>query len=160
MNEFTVNSKFCLSADCKVWNKLLLGLLITQLFLFGLVLDAKADNESDIQIYSIMCPVPINRAMAKYASGFAKELDRIKDSIPAINLVYILFGKTSTQNDWLALLDICYQKGMRVNVRLNDPKYINEKWVWGNLGDFVSNRECITHPALYAVFMIDEPWEH
>jgi len=115
-------------------------------------------------------PFPIDLAKRAFVGECASLLDTLKNRMPAVTYLSVGFdAQKSATSDWKAILDLCHEKGYQVVVSFFDslapgdyqgyrPRKSGGRWQLGPLGQFVMNAKCIGHPALYALFSIDEPW--
>lgn len=128
---------------------------------------------NDSLLYSAVSPFPVTMTNIGHLSEFSAALDSIASRIPAIKYLMLGFENLhSDTSDWISILNICNQKGFKVIVIFMDsiynsgnptteqlrPVFSGSNFNFESLGNFVSCQRCITHPALYAVWMIDEPW--
>lgn len=114
-------------------------------------------------------PFPIASAAESDTAFCADALDSILSRIPHATIVKIPFNMDLTDTtDWLAVLDVCEQKGVKAIVGFADPQIQDVFrpdtlsggiWDLKDLGEFASNSNCVNHPALYALNITDEPWE-
>lgn len=144
--------------------------------LFTIVFQTKAFSQcNDSLVYGAVAPFPATMSKVNYLNEFSQALDSIAARTP--NIKYLMPGfenMNSDTTDWIAILNKCDEKGFKVIVT-----FMDSIWNGGNpyaeqfrpifnqtsgffdfesMGEFVSNPTCINHPALYAVFMVDEPW--
>ena len=115
-------------------------------------------------------PFPIDLARRAFVNECAALLDTLQARMPAVKYLSVGFdAQKSDTSDWKAILDLCHEKGYQVVVSFFDslapgdyqgyrPKKSGGRWQLGSLEKFVTNAKCIEHPALYALFSIDEPW--
>ncbi|MCI0413604.1 hypothetical protein L0222_12495 [bacterium] len=141
--------------------------VIPVLFLFLLI--SVCFGEDNLT-YGVVRPLPMSMMKAEKASRFERELNRIQKLLPAVNVVAILLDRQNSQRqDWVAILDACNKKGIQAivafakydsnrNEVLYRPVFENNDWNWDSLGEFVSDPECVNHPALYGLLTVDEPW--
>ena len=122
--------------------------------------------------YAVVRPLPSALCVAARADEFEKELARIREALPKVTVIGLVFDiNASKKEDWIRLLDACRARGFKAVVQFSESGHDQPDWAyrplkseggwnWSNLGEFVATRECIAHPALHSVFMIDEPWHH
>ncbi len=115
-------------------------------------------------------PFPIDLARRAFVGECASLLDTLKARMPAVKYLSIGFdAQKSDTSDWQAILDLCHEKSYQVVVSFFDslapsdyqgyrPRKSGGRWQLGPLEKFVKNAKCVGHPALYALFSIDEPW--
>ncbi len=113
-------------------------------------------------------PFPISYSLKENLDLAKGALENIRTQLPNVQVVKIPFQLGSTTElDWLSVLDLCNSLGFKVIIGFADPvikdvfRPLKEGGVWNfkELGDFVACEACINHSALYAVNMVDEPWE-
>ncbi len=113
--------------------------------------------------------VPMGLATASNRFQIGAELERVKTELPRASVVGFLFDvRTSHRADWLSALDLCSEKKLKAFVSFGEIQNGNERiyrptlrygqWQFSKLGTFVADPECISHPALHAVYLVDEPW--
>jgi hypothetical protein len=121
--------------------------------------------------YMVEVPFPISKTKKEYLAYCSASLDSLKSRIPFVSKVQVGFNIAETDsNDWLAVLDLIHSKQLKMIVSMQDPftrhqyrpAVINNNnsvvFDYGKLGEFISNKNCISHPALFAVNVIDEPF--
>jgi hypothetical protein len=118
-------------------------------------------------------PFPVDWANADHVAEATQALARLCRLFPEANVLHIGFDEDrTTSKDWIAILNVCRQAGYKAVVgfvkaeqegrryELSRPTFQDGRWGPRALTQFVSTKACITHPALYAVFTVDEPWHH
>lgn len=126
---------------------------------------------NDKMEYMAEVPFPITKSNKENISYCSATLDSLKSRLPFVSKVQVGFNITETDtSDWLAVLDLVQSKGLKMIVSMQDPfaghqyrpTIINNNnsvvFDYGKLGEFISNKNCISHPALFAVNVIDEPF--
>lgn len=150
-----------------------LGLLGLLVWLTGLPAPLQAEHRRGSRLYAVSVPFPPTLAKAQYAQEVTEALNRLQRTLPEVSVLYLGFdAHQSTIADWIAILNLCHQTGFKVVVGFAEfqdesrtyehyrPSFSHRQWQWGPYRAFVSDQACITHPALYAVFTVDEPWHH
>lgn len=119
---------------------------------------------------SVFLPLPIAQQTAAHGEIFRQSLRTIRSALPHAAIVGLFLGnQMGGPSDWRALLDIAQQEQFQVVIGFADvvdgraeqgfrPTRTASTWQLGSLGDFFACVECATHPALYAVLALDEPW--
>lgn len=121
--------------------------------------------------FAVATPISFTRARAAHAAEIGKALDDIRLAIPQATLLGYFVEVGTTPADWTALLDLAHARGFRALIAFAErkgesghqgfrPEYVNGQWQLGSLGELMRCRACMTHPALYAVGTLDEPWHH
>lgn len=139
------------------------------LCLSGAVAVIGADESAGPLQFGVAPVVPMGLATAPNRFQIGAELDRVKAELPRVSVVGFLFDvRTSHRADWLTALDLCSEKKLRAfvsfgeiqggNERIYRPTLQHDRWQFSKLGTFVADPACISHPALYAVYLVDEPW--
>lgn len=140
-------------------------------FYFCLLNPPSYSQCNDKMEYMAEVPFPISKSSKENISYCSESLDSLKSRLPFISKVQVGFNTSETDtSDWLAVLDIVRSKGLKMIVSMQDPSagrqyrptVINNNnsisFDYGKLGEFISNKNCIGHPALFAVNVIDEPF--
>lgn len=121
--------------------------------------------------YMAEVPFPISKSNKNNLPYCSSALDSLKSRLPFVSKVQIGFNISETDtSDWLAILDLVYSKGLKMIVSMQDPvaghqyrPVVNTNnnvisFNYGKVGEFVANKNCVGHPALFAVNVIDEPF--
>ncbi len=130
---------------------------------------APARPAASLQV-SVFLPVPVTQQTAADTGTFRQALRTIRAAIPGVTTAGLfLDARTSGVDDWLALLNTARDENVQLVIGFADvvggfaeqgfrPERINGLWQLGPLGEFFACHACATHPALYAVLSLDEPW--
>ncbi|MGQ0549296.1 MAG: hypothetical protein ACT4PY_06475 [Armatimonadota bacterium] len=123
--------------------------------------------------YSVAMPIPVASAKASGVPRLREALGHIRKAIPAVSMVHLVVANgVTSEADWLALLDAVRGQGFRATmafaVPTDDagastgfrPVRADGGWKAGSLGAFAACAKCVTHPALHAVQVVEEPWHH
>ena len=138
---------------------------------------AQAQSEEPLQArprteglaFSVARPVPMGLANKAHIAEVRAELDRIRRELPMVAVLHLALELRSTKEDWMAVLDAARDCQLRVVVAFGEvreggeddplrPERKGGEWQWGALAEFISDRDCASHPALLALFVVDEPW--
>jgi hypothetical protein len=106
--------------------------------------------------FSVLDAVPEDRANAGNVANIRSEFRTLKDL--GINVVVQSFASGSTESDWQAYLDAAAEEGLLVAgwFRTEPPVWNGSGFDLGINKVFLSSMK--NHPALYAFFLIDEPF--
>lgn len=121
--------------------------------------------------FSVARPVTMGTANLEHIHEVRAEFQRIRRELPMVTALHLGVALSSTRGDWIAVLDAARDENFRVVLMFGEileegedvplrPEKRNGAWQWGALAEFVSDRECASHPALLALFVVDEPWHH
>ncbi len=121
--------------------------------------------------FSVARPVAMGIANLDHIAEVRAEFQRIRRELPMVTVLHLGVELTSTRKDWIAILDAARDEQLRVVLMFGEvreggedvslrPERKDGEWQWGALAEFVSDRKCASHPALLAVFVVDEPWHH
>lgn len=125
-------------------------------------------------VYSVSVPFPVEWASAAHTREVAQALQQLRTLFPEASVLHVGFdAQRSTPDDWKAVLDECQKAGYKVIVafvnydeQVGRIESIRPAVTQGRLPAdnpflrFLSTPACATHPALYAIFTLDEPWHH
>lgn len=148
---------------------------ITTLIFSAFLTIQAAGQCNDTILTGAALPVPINKANKNNPSLLSYNLNRIKTELPKTDNIFVVFADQQTDStDWLPFLDSIGSYGFKAVVAFYDvindealkprpdtPFVFNTSdWILGSIKDFIQCNSCIAHPALYAVSMVDEPFEY
>jgi hypothetical protein len=107
-------------------------------------------------VFAAWFAVPLDNAGAENVDEFRATFGRLKEL--GVSVVFQPFLPEFTQADWKAYLDVALQEDMKVVgwVPHRESKWADDGFEWGMNKAFLESVK--DHPALYAFFMIDEPF--
>ncbi len=141
------------------------------LALCGLVMSSTAVSQAapvqETLEYVVALPFPIDWSNAAHEIEIGAALGTLRAELPQATMVFVPFDhQNSTRADWLAVLDACGAHGFRLITAFYDlsigegyrPTKSGGVWNLKAMGAFASDPEVVGHPQLYAVAVLDEPW--
>jgi hypothetical protein len=114
----------------------------------------------DTFVFAMSLPVPQDKAIAGNVDEIRTTFRSLREL--GINIVVQPFDPRSSETDWKAYLDAAMQEDMKAigGIRRGTPAWDGHSCDLGINRVFLESMK--DHPALYAFFMVDEPfhWKH